>query len=307
MDDDKQYTKSVRKSSIAPNDGSDPLTVIEFSLTNDVKRTLEVALEPFVSGKSKDKDALAKIIRDNFPQPVLDELKMLSQKNENSAVVYVVKNLPGFIEEHNPKLMNRSMSKDAAMELWQNTPNYAHVIAKGVALALELAPGAPLPLFRNPNDTKLFADKLHKHDEDVTMLSVSKADGSATRFTDFQTLVEDEHAKDIKVSVTKHTTPLDSTTTETSLDKVPETLGNWRQAKEADLAVSKETAEPTANTERYNKKLQQHSLDVQTKDGDLVLWSNHGRVWHQARQPEQRAIDPKVLSRLSFSIPTYIR
>ncbi|MBY0407742.1 MAG: hypothetical protein K2Q01_08615, partial [Rickettsiales bacterium] len=257
----EKFTKTVRKGSVRPsNPNLEPLTVVEFSLVPEVKAELMRALEPFIKGETKDKALLAKIMNDTMPPEVMADMKSLGHRNDDAHTVYVVKNLPSFKDETNPKLTNTKQKVEEATHVWRNTPNYGHLMAKGVALALGLEPGVPIEMFRAAHDHSTYANKLHKHEENVTMLSVSKPDGSVTRFTDMLTLSEDPHAAQVQVVASNAAGNRDDLA---SLNQM-----HAPHPHEKDIVPLSNVS----NEQHYNLALDKHSLDVKTDYGDLVLW-----------------------------------
>jgi len=64
------FEKRISKNDIAPKNGSEPLTVIEFSLTNEIKFLLGKALDAYRKG-TQDETVLGQVIRNHFPEEVL--------------------------------------------------------------------------------------------------------------------------------------------------------------------------------------------------------------------------------------------
>ncbi|MBY0407744.1 MAG: hypothetical protein K2Q01_08625 [Rickettsiales bacterium] len=295
----KAYERRVTKAKHRPADGSEPLTVVEFSLMPEVKAGLMRSLRSYVRGDKTPNDAqLERVIRAHFPEQVLDELKALGKRDENSATVYVVHNLPEYKDEAIAKLPEDQQITGELGPVWSTRQSYAKLISRGVALATGLQQKEAFALTRKASDTKPVGDYVHKHSEDVTMLSVVKSDASATRFVDLQTALEDQEARKVRVVTLGNDNDM-------ALSHFGESR-SWRPAQDNHLKPVK-NAPGELNGKPLEALMDKHAMDVTTHDGDLVLWSNHGRLWHQARLPGYELVDSHELIRVALSAPNYIR
>lgn len=276
------FTKKIRQNAIGPKDGSEPLTVIEFSLTNDIRDSLKEALKPYVEGRERDKEKLAQIIKDHFPPEVLTELSALSRDKGSPATVYVVKNLPEIKSEEIPRDFFFSSYYLDSLGRWLSACTYAARIGEGVGLALGLVPrveGAPVFRYRKEGTQN---DRLHKHAEDVNILGgVFSEDKAPTRFVDYRTMLEqaqdDKESGNIEARLIGNDLPLRELA---NADKD----SRFRSTGEKDF-VPKYRHEAA-----FEKLVSAHSQEVVIDSGDLVLWANDGRLFHQAmpgHEPEE--------------------
>lgn len=302
------FTKSIRKNKISPKDGSEPLAVIEFSLTNEVRDSLKKALDAYMSGD--ETYSLGQIIKNHFPREVLDELGELNRRESSPATVYVVKNLPEIEDKQVPTYQKRRGKSDGLQD-WLLEHSYAPIIGRGVAAALGLdidKDDGVLPLLRHGSDgEEIDNGELHKHVERVTLLGVVRPDGSPTRFTDFKTLPEDSQADSIWVRVPGRTRL--GNAEPTILQRITQLFNNWERPQEAVLLP--EISDPSFKKQEENEAqfaacVARHSQDVVTEKGDLVLWSNKGRIWHCAMPPPEPHTK-SGLTRVAFSMQGFER
>jgi len=272
------YTTSIRKNKIGPQKGGEPLTVIEFSLTNGVKEDLQTALKPFVDGTVKDDALLAKIIHEHMPPEVLKELATLKNAGKEATTIYVVKNLP---EISKNEIRGEPYTEELTKFLKDHS--YAPLIGKGIGLAIELMPkGEPFVLARTGRDTPKFSH-LHIHPIDIAATAlggVLNEGKAATRFTDYKTLLEEAKATPelgaIKVSLTNEKDNRPNPLAAKPLKKLPYPARRGK-INDTRLDVLNKPDEP-----KFEKLVSKHSQEVTLNAGDLVIWPHNGRLFHQA-------------------------
>lgn len=218
-----------------------PLTVIQFSLTNEIRDSLAKALRLFQKhGKSAEMHPaeLAQIVENHFPPQVLDYFRALNPQDPEHILphVYNVKNLF-------EKADNREW--DTLTEL----------IGKGFAHATGLQRSGGSLISRTlpkVGRVHVSGDELHKHNVTATMLNgISESPGtrSPTRFVDLVGAASDHRAEEAEI-------------------------GKMLSAEKEQTYHSR-----TANTPPEN--LPPYSQDVHIEPGDMVIWSEFGRVFHQ--------------------------
>src|SRR5262249_5912440 len=114
--------------------------------------------------------------------------------------------------------------------------------------------------------------KLHKHGEKVTGAGGIFTDGALTRFTDMQTLLEEAKtnpdAGDLAVRSPGGARIM--------LNEFENRKSNWRRRQEFSIEPNDQ------DKPAFDALLKKHSQDVMIGPGDLALWANDGRIFHQA-------------------------
>jgi hypothetical protein len=281
----KKYKRKETQNEIGPKDGSQPLTVVEFSLTNETRDALKKLLRSHALGEANDlaQRQLGGIIAnpDYFPKEVLTELRRL-YKDDNASTVYVIRNLPEFSMEEIPE----DIKDRGHEERWLKKHGYINVIGRAIAAAVELKPDMVLDLNRSGRPKTVSGGSyLHKHTEPLVLLSIIKADGAPTRLTDLLAFSEDPRAKDITVTPDDRKAPF-------TLDKLSEVYPDWRQSKYLGL-------KPRGYSEQYDACLDAHSQLVVPEDRTIIVLPGRGRVMHQG-MPSPADL-PEGLNRIAFS------
>jgi len=261
------YTKTVTKNKVRPKDGGEPLTVIEFSLTNEIKEELKTALDTYRRSEDKNSVSLTQIINDHFPSQVLEELRKLGKKGGTSATVYVVHNLPEITEAEiaaYPKKQRKDNWRHK-MANWIKDRSYSYDISTGIGLALDLIDRHGHCLLRFAHDTTFSGSDIHRHGNPVTMLGGVITNGAATRFIDGKTLCESQESADITVLHKGNKIALSNL--EPDLDSL--------------YAIIPENIDPDHQA-AYSQLLANHSQEIVISGGDLVLWAEDGHIFHQA-------------------------
>ncbi len=151
------------------------MAVVEFSLTNDARDKLQQALRPYIYGKRKKPADFVKIIEENLPSQILDELRHYVN-TKGLSTVYIIRNLG----EIQPEAADKS-------DRWAKAKLYMGQVARALADALKLEKLSHYNhhvIHRYSGEKSIFGDVLHKHEEDITMLSGVLSDGANTRFAD---------------------------------------------------------------------------------------------------------------------------
>jgi len=274
------FEKRISKNDIAPKDGSEPLTVIEFSLTNEIKESLKAAIDAY-RDSPQDDDVLVEIIKKHFPPEILKELDKLAREEHTTATVYVVKNLPEISRGDIPNTFCRNKYREP-ME-WGEVNTYSSYIGYGIGLAIGLEHKEKFALTRFAGDrSQLIGHNLHKHNDPISMLGGVITNGAETRFTDMQTLLEEtERQSEAAIpNVTIHSVANGDKSY--AMNKLSEICPNWR--KKCAIGMS-----PKGDKHAYEHLLKTHSQTVVIGSGDLALWAEDNRIFHQALPKENDA------------------
>lgn len=257
-----------------------PMTVVASSLTDETRDRLGELLDPYVSGKIDDPIRLAAIFSnpDNFPRPILNELKALGKK-KGSSVIYVVDNFPEIDLE---KVPWKQIRDPAA---WTRKHTYAAHIGKGIGEACDLATDGPSPLIRYSNTIAPPGRILHKHDEKLTSLGGVVTDGALTRFVDMRTLLDqakdDPGVGDLPVK-THHTDRF------IPLRDFERHHPDWQKLPDQDEDLEIRAKEDAAAS--FDALTARHSKLIEAKSGTMIFWPNDGHIFHQAMLT---SLDPK--------------
>ena len=279
MSQNKLYTREEIRNKYVDKVGSEPL-VIQFSLTNETRDSLQRELEPFVQGKHEyfnpgvlsdladdkyvfDNDGdglkLADIIRRYFPPEVLDYFENQDIKHPDKILphVYVVKNLPEIKLE------------DATLE---RSKMYGSWIGEGFARAIGYS-NKINNITRSLEHKEWAGQDLHKDYPDASGISGVYQNLGTTAKTRFTNLV----------SALKHHT-----------GKAERTLDQRVLLGSGSRDFTDERLRKYGVTEL---DIDKYSNDVLIEKGDLVLWSEHGKVWHQAMPTQGTPQDDHSLLR----------
>ena len=274
----KGFTKKVTKNDIRPKDGSEPLTVIEFSLTIPVRESLKEAIDEYRASGKNDNAALAEIVTNHLPKEILEELKNNFIKRDVPATVYVVKNLPE-IERHEIPNKFRHIGNDEELPELVTQKSYGSYIWRGLAYALNLGYVKDLPMLRYSGvDSNSVG--MYRHQGDANKISTvvgTKETSPPLRFTDIKTL--SEAGSKLQVLVRENFSsgrftedgpvPLNKlNSVEVITDMKPGEIGIFP------AGGKKEAAE-------YEALVKKHSQEVVPEAGDLMLWAGNGRIYYE--------------------------
>ena len=280
------FTKTIRQNSASPKDGSSPLTVIEFSLTNEPKICLEQALRPYIEGNfNETTPSLKDIIEATVPKEILKELSILSAKGEPPSNIYVIKNLP--------ELPPEDIKNGKYSDYFLKTRSYASLIGEGVGHAIDLQRQGTVLLKRTSVDSEILGSQaMHKHPDQVTGLAgiyLTEQAQPATRFTDMGTLSEDAslEATNLTVKTVESLRGMGAVTVSEFQKKWP----LWKDRAEMKLLFK-------GDKEKLDELVAKHSQEVIVSPGDLVLWSNHGRIFHEALPAKETPYSEETITRI---------
>lgn len=291
-----KFTKRVTQNKIAPKDGSAPLTVVEFSLTDPVRDSLKAALDEYRAGYgqrsiTKDEKKLAEIIHNHFPPEILTELSTLAKKGGAPATVYVVHNLP---EEQVPQHLVKDPAYGFGKPLTRwGQKAYVNLVGKGVAAALALVSSEEeFVLPKTAGDTKRdsFTESLHKHLEPVTMLAGVKTGGTETRFVDVAAVLDEAEHSNSDVSV--HTDEAQQGQS-MLLSKFRKMLPTWKDAANTKIIP----VQDDENEMKFEALVDKHAQRLVIGPGDLAMWAEDNQLYHQA-MPKVEAGPKGWLTRL---------
>ncbi len=298
-----KFTKRISKNDIRPKDGSEPLTVIEFSLTNEVRDSLKAAIDEYCK-ESPNEQKLAQIIRDHFPSEILTELSALAKKSGASATVYIVHNLPKDMVPEN-LLPNQATTEDKKLLAKYIDSTYTNLLSKGIGIALRL----------NHKDNFYFSKKvgdnvsdqnteiLHKHSDHITMLGGVLTGGSQTRFVDLGAIMEDSEAANIHVVIGSDILKaMYGSSLAGLLSQIKDTFPDWHHATDYEITTFDSPDEQTAklNAEKFETLVDKHSQRTIIGSGDLALWAEDNRLYHQALPGVERGEVKGWLGRLAI-------
>ena len=283
----RQVNKHQQEQGIDP-----PLTVIEFSMTDACRDELQALLEDFVEGKKTIEDnseELQQAIEDNFPKEVLEYFKDIKTQDIEAVApyVYVVHNLPELPEKEVEAALDHAIiepgiepdnpdcaahAEQAATKSFSQMSTYAPYIARGVALATSSTYGHG-PIIRpvSPPQYQGFnGNSIHKHADLFSGLSVMyqrPGTSTKTKFIDLYTAAKNNTGQQ-----------------ENSKEALREILNNkdkhyTSQACNTNDGYEVITLQDQGITEQ---DIEHNSLSVEAKNGSMVLWSNKGRIYHEA-------------------------
>lgn len=263
------YSVRIRENAVHPKSTANPLTVIEFSLTNAVRDSLKEALDAYFKehGKTIDQNTLGAIMTEHMPKQVMRELDRFG-KESTSHIVFVVHNLP-------------EVSDKKALEIVKRDPGriqiecYAPYIKEGITAALhfESVELGQFPMTRNTRSTVFIGGNMHKHTQRRDMLSGIVSDGAPTRFIDFETLLEEvrenRDVQDIGILI-------DLPIKHHELLHYERYIPDWMEPQRLEVIPTQE------HSDRWEHLVKCHSQEVVLDKGSLAFWSNEGKVFHQA-------------------------
>ena len=280
------YKTRIRTNKIGPKDGSEPLTVIQFSLIDKVRDGLEKALRPYVTDTvTEDTPSLKKIIENHFPSQVLEELRALGQQ-KSASTVYVVKNLP---EIEWDKIAWDQIKSPMS---WVQKHTYTAHMGMGIGLACDLDNDGTFPLIRYSNGQTPEGIRLHKHGDRMTSLGGIITDGTTTRFVDMQSLLKEAQNNPVLgvLPVSSHANgPF------FSLKHFEREHPDWRKLRDIDEDLEVHIDAHAASA--FESLIKRHSQEITVSPGDMVFWSNDGHIFHQAMPAKEVPALTKRLSR----------
>lgn len=276
---DVPFIRRIKQNHFRPKDGSEPLTVIEFSMMPAMKDALEKKLHPYVSGEKSaetksGKKEIATIIEDSLPKEVIQYFKEIkaSRAEDIAPYVYVIRNLPEIPEAEIEKYI-----KDTPHDLQIDEiekPTYSSLIAEGIALLTNHD-------FENILLTRKYTKKpymgnFHKDAEDISILSGAYQHPStktSTGFLDLNNVVE----------TANENFQNDDFGGELLVDKQEKELCQMNDQDDILAALgAREYYAPYYS----DKDAAQQSMSLEIGHGDMVVFSNHGRLYHKAMPTE---------------------
>lgn len=282
-----KFTRSVTKNDIAPKDGSPPMEVVEFSLTNETRDALKEALGKLIEDrKGYHHSKLAKIIEAYMPKEIMEEMRDFSKAKDDPHHVYVIRNLPENANDypHAPLDSERiKPSKPGGTELptsyrdWAFRNNYTQLISFGLAKSMKYRKKDMIAFVRTPGGS-VVGDQLHKHRVPITALGVAYTNGAPTRLVDMQALIEDEEASNVTIEYKRLKKIFGKKEGTTKLSKLPEALEQWNKADE--LSIHGAEWRSAIALEGLTDK---HGQDITLNAGDILFVPEDGRIYHQAR------------------------
>lgn len=282
------FTRTVRQNKIAPKDGSQPLTVVEFSLIPAIRDSLAAALLPYVRDEiTADTPSLKTIIESHIPAQILEELRQLNAEGEAPSTVYVIKNLP--------ELSAEDIAQRQYNEYFLKTRSYANVIGKGIGEALEMQRNGTVLLKHTSQNYEVQGSNLHKHPDTISGISgvfLAKQVRPQTRFTDLAALSEDPDAQAIKVGVHR-AYGKERDKGMHALSDFKHTWPAWKERDEIKLRFD-------GDKENVEAAIDRHSQRVVAQPGDLILWSNHSRIFHEALPARDSPYPEETITRIAL-------
>lgn len=290
-----EFTKIVRPNTLRPLSGAAPFTMIEFSLTNEVRDLLKMALEPFVKGHAKDNAKLAEIFSNPelFPKPVLDELRSMTKASGAEATAFVIRNLPEVDAHLIPEKLRPTELKND-LQRWLKANSYSNYVGEGLAGAAKLpAAEHEFVIARHAGDAGINGGGIHKHGHPFGTINVITTDGAPTRLLDMRTLF-DEVEKENELG--KIVVNVGSGNGPATLEQMPLWYLKHRDKiwSPADASLGFEPIADHANT--FEKAAARHSHDIVGNKGDMAIWPDNGLVFHQAIAKDS-AVDKGALLR----------
>lgn len=261
------YSKKIREANHKPQDGSPPLTVVEFSLTDKKREEIKADLDEQLRSGGLYSSNVQAIVEKHLPIEILTELRELAGQ-KGIKKVFVMHNLPE-MDDIDASSYARMGDKDKLKR------GYISQMIQGLALSANMrSTEPPFALLRKAEDDYFAGAGAHKHLHPVNALGSVLSTGAPTRFIDMDTLLEEA----------KRSTSLSSIRMRGYLDMPGFELGNlneakpdWREHQEFELNAN------SAGADKWEKLLEKHSLEVALNKGSLVFWSNDGAIFHEAR------------------------
>ena len=122
------YSRKATPNRLAPKDGP-PMEVVEFSLTNEARDKLQQALRSYTYGPRKKPEDIGKVIEENLPHQILDELRHYVN-TKGVSTVYVIRNLSGMQPE--------AFKGEGGKSQWIKAKIYMGQVGRALAEALKL-------------------------------------------------------------------------------------------------------------------------------------------------------------------------
>lgn len=275
------YTARIRTNKLAPASGSPALTVVEFSLLPAIRDKLKMALDAYfeVHGRTMNNEALGAIMAECMPEQILRDLNDFGH-SPGAKTVYLIHNLPEISDEKVHEILVDRPDKKALLAPLA----YTNYIKHGIAAAADLIPkgmGSVFTILRSPG-RPIIGEDLHKHPTKVDMLGGIVSNGAPTRFTDFQTLLEESAASTLPIKVTGQPSkfiPLNSFATEHPM---------WRQwADHIDIEIA------PGHEATWEDLVARHSQEAVVDKGSLAIWANDGELFHQAVKTPAKSDSPQ--------------
>lgn len=271
---DQRFSFVKRTNRHRPIDNTEPLTVIEFSLTNDMKQQLQTKLEPFVLGQKTlehNAEELKEAIKNNFPDEVISyftKVNHITSRDEIAPYVYVVHNLPEPDENISKKIV-RIHQLDVSRSC------YSHWLGEGIALITDNSHNNTiLSRFVNHGDTQLSGSQQHRHNKPFSAIStlfLKSNTKNTTRFTDLPAVMDE------------------------AMQQSPNNSGlayYCNGIKEHSLhTVCRGGLDPMGVSEEL---VQKHSQEINNEPGMIIIWSDHGKLFHQAIATEFEQKEPSL-------------
>lgn len=297
MPETQEFSKVVHTHSRRPLSGGAPLTIIEFSLTDEVRDRIKTALTPYVTGQNKDKTKLAEIFSDPkmFPQQVLDELRGMSKNPEERTTAFVIRNLPEIDKELIPEKLRPSLLKND-LQRWLKDNSFSTYIAEGLAGAAKLPPVEhEFVTARHADDVAINGAGIHKHGFPFGTINVIATDGAPTRLVDMRTLLDSVEKNDDFGEIVIDVAPGNAALRGDKLVQMP--LWELKHGEHALPPVGPDVAfKPIAeHAEIFEKKAAEHSRDIVGQKGDMIIWPDDGLIFHQAIAKDSAVKDGELL------------
>lgn len=306
--DQNLFTKKITRKPPSIRGGRDnAFTIVEFSLTNDCRDKLKLALDEYIKDGQEDIEQLISIIERQMPQGILHELKTLYRKNGASNTVFSIHNLPELSPEEIIKTIDRKRLHQG--NHWQEQISkhcYSPYILIGLfeAIGLNATSHETHPLLRARERYPIGypgTGGLHKDRSEINGLGGIISDTSKTRFTDWEAVLNDVERHGGRFNyfspgraVLKVKTDCTPSGRHLEYIKVPasqfrKTFPNWRES----IGMGINNIEPASDirgneesAQNLQKIIDRHSFDLEAKPGSILLWNNAGALFHTGNYPE---------------------
>ncbi|MBY0406312.1 MAG: hypothetical protein K2Q01_01355 [Rickettsiales bacterium] len=271
------YSTKVRRNVIAPKDKPDePLTVIEFSLTEPTRDSLKMALDAI--DYPADNALLANLMERHMPRQVMEDLHQFAH-TKGSRTVYVIHNLP---EQEKDVFKRKKYDGRTNPKIIKDS--YSEYIQCGISEALKLESHSVVDSLRDlhvrHSSFRLKVaddDTIHRDSAPITAFGGLISDGTPTRFIDLRAVLDNVR------------------------EKYPEKKALIRNLQHV---LDRGAAQlDHGHYHAIQPMMRANAQEIVVESGSLALWANDGDIFHQslASRHQENPLKPDdIASRIMF-------
>ncbi len=270
--------------------GNPPFEVSYVTLKDSERDALAKDFTPYVY-TIKDLNpatitALARTVKEWVPDRLKRALTALEDKDTSSVVV--LRNVPEVLISDTSEVYRQ--------------PSFASLFPSTLLSCLGKEPGMVMQILRDASDAFINGDKIHKHGTQLACLSVMLSDGACTRFIDWYSILK-EASQDAELrALSIHVS--NCGLNEACKMTLAEAADDNNITKLEGHTVFISPAEQEADcVQRFERLVARHSHKIHVGPGDVVLWSDRGRIYHQAMVTKVNSPEvPQGLTRVAFVV-----